>query len=74
MNKLICEYCGKEKKEISFIIGAASKPNWCMHEGTGKVSCPECYGIAQKEAKERIDKHIKSHNERVEELKKLKVT
>ena len=66
MDKLTCEYCGKVKDEVIFIIGASSKPDWCMHAGTGKMSCPDCYDIAQKEATERIDAHIKAHNEAVE--------
>lgn len=56
MEKLTCEYCGKVKDEVSFFIGASLEPDWCMHEGTGKVSCPDCYAIAQKEAQEVIRK------------------
>ena len=58
MKKLICEYCGKEKEEISFYIGAsyADDPGWCMHEGTGKVSCPDCYERAVEEARAVIEK------------------
>jgi len=51
MEKLKCDYCGKEKKEISFIIGASIKPEWMMVEGTGKMTCPNCYNKAIKEAK-----------------------
>ena len=51
MEKLTCAYCGKVKAEFSLFIGAKSKePDWCMHEGTGKVSCPDCYSQAQYEA------------------------
>lgn len=53
--KLICEYCGKVKDEITFTIGACSKPgtDWCMIYGTGKMACPDCYerGTAEAEAK-----------------------
>jgi hypothetical protein len=47
---MTCEYCGKTKQEVSFFIGAAKEADWCMHEGTGKISCPDCYDTAQKEA------------------------
>ena len=50
MEKVICEYCGKEKNEVSFYIGASLEPDWCMHEGTGKIACPNCYDKAQIEA------------------------
>ncbi len=63
--KLKCEFCGKEKEEFSFIIGASSKPDWCMIEGTGKITCPECYKIAAKEGSDAIDNHIKRHNAKV---------
>ena len=56
MEKLICEYCGKEKAEMIFVIGASNEPDWCMHEGTGKVSCPDCYKIAEQEAQTVIGK------------------
>ena len=51
MAKLKCAYCGAEKEEISFMIGASLEPEWCMHEGTGKVSCPDCHpkGVAEAE-------------------------
>jgi hypothetical protein len=57
LEKLICEYCKKEKQEISFMIGASVEPDWCMHEGTGKVSCPDCYPEASAEAQKAIDEH-----------------
>lgn len=62
MHLLICDYCGKVKKEVSFFIGASLKPNWTMHEGTGKISCPECYNIGSKEGQLRIEKYINSSN------------
>ena len=71
MKKLVCEYCGKEKEEISFMIGASLKPDWCMLEGTGKITCPECYKIAAEEANNVIDNYIKGHNQRIKkEVKK----
>lgn len=47
--KLVCAYCGAEKAEISFFIGASKEPDWTMWEGTGKVSCPkkECFDKAR---------------------------
>ncbi len=62
--KTICEYCGKEKAGLSFYIGASSKSDWCMIEGTGKMSCPECYPRAIMEGKEAIDQHIENYNRR----------
>jgi hypothetical protein len=57
-DKLVCAFCGKEKKEIVFVIGASRKPDWCMVEGTGKMTCPDCYEKASKEGSEAIDRHI----------------
>jgi len=54
-NKTICEYCGAEKQGIGFFIGASKEANWCMVEGTGKMTCPACYPKAQAEAKIIID-------------------
>lgn len=63
---LQCEYCGTIKNEVIFVIGASNKPDWCMHEGTGKVSCPECYNKGQAEGQARIKKYIESHNRKAE--------
>lgn len=49
--KCICEFCGAVKKTLSFVIGASSKPDWCMIYGTGKMACPACYETAQAEAR-----------------------
>jgi len=54
-NKLVCDFCGKVKDEITFIIGAAKKADWCMVYGTGKMTCPDCYERAQKEADDKIN-------------------
>jgi len=56
MDKLVCNYCGQEKKEISFMIGAKLDDDndfdaWTMHEGTGKISCANCYPIGLAESK-----------------------
>ena len=61
-NKTICFYCGKEKEGLSFCIGASSKKDWCMVEGTGNMTCPDCYEKAINEGKDAIDKHIKDWN------------
>ena len=63
--KLICEYCGKEKEELSFFIGASKEPDWTMIEGTGKITCPDCYNVGVKEGSGRIENHIKSFNARI---------
>jgi sarcosine oxidase delta subunit len=62
MEKLVCEYCGREKEEFSFVIGASPKPDWCMIEGTGKIACPNCYVKASDEGQKVIDNHIKIFN------------
>lgn len=56
--KTICEYCGKEKEGLSFVIGASNKPDWVMVEGTGKMACPECSEKAQAEGAAAIDRHV----------------
>ena len=57
---LTCAYCGAVKNEISFFIGAARKADWCMVEGTGKVTCPACYDKAMAEGRAAIDRHIEA--------------
>lgn len=61
-DKTICAYCGKTKEGLSFMIGASNKPDWCMVEGTGKITCPECYEGAMEEGQEAIRQHIADHN------------
>lgn len=46
-NVTICEYCGKEKEGISFVIGASRTPDWVMIEGTGLMCCPVCWERAR---------------------------
>ena len=55
---LTCAYCGKVKQEIAFCIGASIEPDWCMVEGTGKITCPDCYNKAILEGRQAIDRHI----------------
>ena len=55
-DKCICAFCGAEKKGLSFVIGASSKPDWCMIYGTGKMACPACYETGQEEARLLGDK------------------
>jgi len=64
--KLKCEYCGKVKEDFTFFIGASKEPDWTMIEGTGKITCPDCYEKALKEGNERIENHIKNFNARVQ--------
>ncbi len=54
--KIVCAFCGAEQKEIIFVIGASNQPDWCMIEGTGKITCPNCYPIAQAEGQAAIDR------------------
>ena len=49
-----CEYCGTEKDGLSFFIGANTKPDWTLCEGTGKMTCPDCYPIAMAEGQKKI--------------------
>ena len=58
---IVCEFCGKKKEEDVFVIGASSKPDWCMIIGTGKMSCPECYEKASKEGEKVVDRHLKAY-------------
>lgn len=60
--KLKCAYCRQEKKEITFYIGASPEPAWTMVEGTGKITCPNCYHKAMKEREKRLAAHIKMIN------------
>ncbi len=52
--KMQCDYCGKIREQMMFIIGAAlnNDIDWIMHEGTGKISCtnPDCRAKAETEA------------------------
>ena len=65
--KAICEYCGKTKNELSFVIGASNKPDWTMIQGTGKMTCPDCYERAMTEGQEAIEKHCNWVNKSAQE-------
>lgn len=67
METLKCDYCGKEKAEISFFIGASLQPDWTVIEGTGKVTCPDCWNIAKEDGKKAIENHIQWVKKRVRE-------
>jgi len=61
LKELKCAYCGDTKKEIRFMIGAKLNNHndfdeWTMHEGTGKISCPNCYPKGEAEAQAVIDR------------------
>ena len=53
----ICEYCGKVKEGISFVIGASREPAWTMIEGTGAMCCPECWERARMDGQEAVRRH-----------------
>ena len=55
MEKLVCDYCGKVKDEVTFVIGASIEKDWVMWQGTGKVSCPDCWEKGQAEARAVLD-------------------
>ena len=65
---IVCAFCGKEKKEVIFCIGASSKSDWCMVGGTGKMTCPDCYNLAMLEGQTIFETHIAAHNARAERL------
>jgi len=55
---LTCAYCGAIKQEIIFCIGASNGKDWCMVEGTGKMTCPTCYDLAMADGQAAITRHI----------------
>ena len=61
-NGLVCAFCGAVKHEVSFMIGASSKADWCMIYGTGKMSCPSCYTKASAEGSAAVDKYVAGWN------------
>ena len=61
-NGLVCAFCGATKPEVTFLIGAGRKPDWCMIYGTGKMACPSCYDKAMAEAKKLGEKRISDYN------------
>lgn len=71
-NGIVCAYCGATKTEVTFIIGASSKPDWCMIYGTGKIACPACYVKAAAEGKKAVDNHVKEYNKRVRPIYSVK--
>ena len=59
-NQTICEYCGKTKDGISFIIGASREPAWVMVEGTGNMCCPDCWQVARQDGIDAVERHVAS--------------
>lgn len=59
-NGIVCDYCGARKAEASFCIGASSKADWCMIEGTGNMACPSCYQKASLAGQAAVDAHVAS--------------
>ena len=56
-NVTICEYCGKTKQGISFVIGASKTPDWVMIEGTGAMCCPDCWTVARQDGDDAVRRH-----------------
>ena len=59
---VICEFCGKTKEEgkgYDFVIGASPEPDWTMIEGTGKITCPDCFNSAVAEGQEKVEQSIR---------------
>ena len=57
-NQTICEYCGKTKEGISFVIGASREPDWMMVEGPGKMCCSDCWSMAREEGRKAVENHV----------------
>lgn len=72
-NQVICAYCAKEKEDNTFVIGASIEPDWVMVEGTGKMTCPNCYNVAVEEGQQAI-KRATFKTEIAELLKKHEET
>jgi len=62
---LTCDYYGKEKDEMSFVIGASIEKDWAMWEGTGKVSCLECWDKGKADSIKAINKYLGRDNENI---------
>lgn len=63
--KMVCDYCGAVQEKVQFFIGASNVPAWVMNEGTGKVSCPNCFEKGKAEGRLRVQAHVKTINEGV---------
>jgi len=61
-NGMTCAYCGQKKEHVAFFIGAKMDNDigWTMHEGTAKISCPNCYPKGKEEARLVIERVTKS--------------
>jgi len=59
-NGMSCDYCGQKQEHVAFFIGAKLDEDidWTMHEGTGKMSCPNCFPKGKAEAQLVIDKYV----------------
>lgn len=57
---MVCNYCGQKQEQITFFIGAKRDDDigWTMHEGTGKISCPNCFPKGKVEAELIIKKYV----------------
>ena len=55
-----CAYCGTVRDKVMFCIGASTDPDWVMHEGTGKISCPVCWERGRADGQAAVDRHCAS--------------
>lgn len=60
-----CEYCSNTREKEMFVIGASNEPDWVMNEGTGKMSCPDCFKKGRHEGEKAINNHVNSFNKAV---------
>lgn len=58
MQELVCDYCGTKRDEMMFVIGASKEKDWVMWEGTGKVSCPDCWDKGRQDSINAVDRHV----------------
>ena len=56
-NRLTCDYCGAVREGIHFAVGASAEPEWTMLEGTGHMTCPNCYPRAVAEGRAALREH-----------------
>ena len=61
----ICYYCGKQRENVGFFIGAAPSmiegiTEWVMWEHTGKQSCDtvECYAKGKAQSKAALNQYL----------------
>ena len=58
-----CAYCDVLKDpQVQVRIDEPEYPMWCMMETTGKITCPNCFYLAIKEAYEQTEEPVPKHH------------